>query len=110
MQRADLSRRNSARFRLLLIISALALAFALVPYGILKQMPSPCLFRLVGLGHCPGCGMTRALWQLMHGHFAAAIDLNWRVLIAAPILVWVFGKYVVKTLGIAGRSGDAARI
>jgi hypothetical protein len=54
--------------------------------------------------------MTRALWQLMHGHFAAAIDLNWRVLIAAPILIWVFGKYVVKTLGIAGRSGDAARI
>ena len=53
--------------------------------------------------------MTRALWQLLHGHFGAALDLNWRVLIAAPIIAWVFGGLVFRTIGIAGRSGDLPR-
>ncbi|MFH1010677.1 MAG: DUF2752 domain-containing protein [bacterium] len=110
MPRAGYSRRNSASdVRLLVLVSALVLAFAVIPYSLLKGLPSPCLFHLLGLGNCPGCGMTRALWQLMHGHFAAALDLNWRVLIAAPILVWVYAQWIFRTIGIASRSGDLPR-
>jgi len=36
----------------------------------------PCVFhRVTGL-LCPGCGTTRALHQLLHGHVAAAFKLN----------------------------------
>jgi len=36
----------------------------------------PCVFhRMTGL-LCPGCGTTRALHQLLHGHVAAAFQLN----------------------------------
>ena len=36
----------------------------------------PCVFRRVTGLLCPGCGSTRALHQLLHGHIEAAIRLN----------------------------------
>ena len=35
-----------------------------------------CVFHAVTGLLCPGCGTTRALHQLLHGHFAAAFRLN----------------------------------
>ena len=53
----------------------------------------PCLFRaLTGLT-CPGCGSTRAMHQIVHGHFAAAFMLNPLLLIASPFLIWAFLRY-----------------
>jgi hypothetical protein len=44
-----------------------------------------CLFHaLTGL-QCPGCGGTRALYQLLHFHLAEALRLNALVTILAPI-------------------------
>ena len=36
----------------------------------------PCLFRLMTGLYCPGCGSTRALYQLLHGRILEALDLN----------------------------------
>jgi len=45
-----------------------------------------CPFRaLTGL-QCPGCGSTRALHQLLHGHPVAAFELNPLIVIAIPLL------------------------
>jgi len=45
-----------------------------------------CPFRsLTGL-RCPGCGTTRALHQLLHGHALAAFELNPLLLLALPVL------------------------
>ena len=53
----------------------------------------PCMFRtLTGLT-CPGCGTTRALHQIVHGHFAAAFMLNPLLLVALPFLVYAFLRY-----------------
>lgn len=41
--------------------------------------------RLTGL-NCPGCGGTRALYALLHGHFAAALRDNALFVIAIPLL------------------------
>ncbi len=46
----------------------------------------PCLFhKYTGL-YCPGCGTTRALHELLHGHFAAALRLNLLTLLLFPTL------------------------
>jgi Protein of unknown function (DUF2752) len=58
----------------------------------------PCLFRtLTGLT-CPGCGSTRAMHQILHGHFAAAFMLNPLFLLAIPFLLYAFLRYSVVVL------------
>ena len=53
----------------------------------------PCLFRaLTGL-MCPGCGSTRAMHQIVHGHFAAAFMLNPLFLLAIPFLLYALIRY-----------------
>jgi Protein of unknown function (DUF2752) len=47
-----------------------------------------CLFhRLTGL-NCPGCGSLRALHELLHGHFAAALHFNPLLILSLPFLGW----------------------
>ena len=47
----------------------------------------PCpLHALTGL-YCPGCGSTRALHQLLHGHVAAAFDFNPLLVVALPFVL-----------------------
>jgi hypothetical protein len=45
----------------------------------------PCLFHAFTGFYCPGCGATRALHQLAHGHFIAALRLNALVVLGLPI-------------------------
>ncbi len=49
-----------------------------------------------GLTHhyCPGCGATRAVAELLHGHVAAALHFNAAVTVLMPVLLWYFaGMY-----------------
>jgi hypothetical protein len=50
----------------------------------------PCPFHaLTGL-QCPGCGGTRALYQMLHLNFREALQLNALITVAVPIaLVWL---------------------
>jgi hypothetical protein len=44
-------------------------------------------------GHlCPGCGATRAIAVLLHGHVAAALHFNAAVTLLLPALLWYFAK------------------
>src|SRR5436853_4921461 len=38
--------------------------------------------------YCPGCGSLRALHQLLHGNFAAALSLNPLALLSLPFLAY----------------------
>ncbi|HEV2692107.1 MAG TPA: DUF2752 domain-containing protein [Verrucomicrobiae bacterium] len=42
--------------------------------------------RLTGL-NCPGCGMTRALYALLHGDFSTALRDNALLVLAIPALI-----------------------
>lgn len=54
----------------------------------------PCLFHnLTGL-HCPGCGATRALHQLLHGHVSAALRCNALLILSLPVLAWLAARFV----------------
>ena len=54
-----------------------------------------CIFRLLTGFTCPGCGSTRAMHQLLHGHFLAAFMLNPLFLIAIPFLLFALLRYSV---------------
>jgi hypothetical protein len=48
-----------------------------------------CPFRMLTGLQCPGCGSTRALHQLLHGHPLAAFELNPLLVIAVPFFALV---------------------
>ena len=52
-----------------------------------------CLFRFVTGYQCPGCGSTRAVHQLLHGHVVAAFMLNPFFLLAIPFLLFALIRY-----------------
>ena len=54
-----------------------------------------CLFRLCTGLTCPGCGSTRAMHQLLHGHVLAAFMLNPLFLLAIPFLLYALVRYSV---------------
>ena len=54
-----------------------------------------CPFRLLTGFTCPGCGTTRAMHEILHGHFATAFMLNPLLLLAIPFLLFALLRYSV---------------
>jgi hypothetical protein len=53
-----------------------------------KTLLLPCmLYEFTGL-YCTGCGITRALWHLLHGHPYAALRMNPLAVVSLPVLLW----------------------
>ena len=48
-----------------------------------------CLFHALTGWYCPGCGGTRAAYELLHGHLVRALHDNALVVLAlAAVLIW----------------------
>jgi hypothetical protein len=61
-------------------------ALTIVPTAWIEAGPSICLIRrLLGV-RCPGCGMTRALSCMAHGHPRQAARHNALVVVVCPLL------------------------
>ena len=56
------------------------------------------LHALTGL-HCPGCGATRAVLELLHGHMLAALQMNVMAVTALPVL----GLWLARHRGVTAR-------
>ena len=76
-----------------LIIAGAAYLFFLEP-GKSGFFPG-CPFRFITGFTCPGCGTTRALHQILHGHIYTAFTLNPLLLIALPFLLIALLRYSV---------------
>jgi hypothetical protein len=55
-----------------------------------SRFPACAFHQITGLW-CPGCGLTRGTYQLLHGHVGAALSYNvlTPLALAAIIVVWV---------------------
>jgi hypothetical protein len=71
----------------LAVAAAVTLLFAVKPSE-LWFLPACQFHRLTGL-HCPGCGMTRASWHLLHGRVFAALHCNALFTLALPVIAGV---------------------
>jgi hypothetical protein len=86
-------RRSSVLAIWSLIIAGAAYLFFFEP-GKTGFFPA-CPFRSLTGFTCPGCGTTRALHQILHGHFATAFTLNPLLLLAIPFILFAFIRYSV---------------
>jgi len=71
----------------------LPLAFIVVPTSWIESRRSICLIRTLFGVSCPGCGMTRAISCIFHGHFKRAFQYNKLIVIVFPLLchAWLQG-------------------
>ena len=63
--------RTTAFFVILILVHGLAVATDGFSKG-----PILCPFRLITGHSCPGCGTTRAIGELVQGHFVSSIQFN----------------------------------
>jgi len=78
--------RTAAPVAALLVAAALLLRFPPEQYAFYPQCP---IHHFLGF-LCPGCGATRALAALLHGHIAEAMQLNGLVTLSLPMVtLWL---------------------
>ena len=71
-----------------------ALVLAVTIQGLISG-DSICLFKRIGIP-CYGCGITRAIWALIHFQFDSAMQYNKLCVIVFPLLVYVVLKFSLK--------------
>ena len=78
----------------ILMIAALAAVYAMEPGNTVQRFMPRCPFHEVTGMHCPGCGGTRAIHALLHGHPLKAIRYN-AILFpmgVCTLLIWKYPK------------------
>jgi hypothetical protein len=78
----------------LLIFAALVVLFVFDPAQH-AFYPGCALYKITGL-YCPGCGVLRAVHQLLHGRILAAFHFNPLFVGALPLLLWGLGRAVLR--------------
>jgi len=90
MRETNLKRRANTLLGVLMLGGAVLYSFPPQEYHFYPLCPFYAMTHLL----CPGCGGTRALYQLLHGNLGEAFRLNALVTLAAPVVVaWFFYWY-----------------
>jgi hypothetical protein len=63
-----------------------------IPWRYIAGGPVICLFRRFFGINCPGCGMTRACWQIIHLNFRQALSYNIFSMLVFPVGVFLVGR------------------
>lgn len=92
------SSSTNAKIRLFCLL-ALPAALYCIPGSWITDGHPVCLFHNLFGRDCYGCGMTRALFSLLHLDPGSAWGYNRLVVIVAPLLLYLYVKEVVKTFG-----------
>jgi hypothetical protein len=78
----------------LLVLGAILFCFDPARYSF---YPGCAFHKTTGLW-CAGCGATRALYQLLHGHPATALRFNPLMILSLPIIVWFGARQTIRFL------------
>jgi len=82
----------------LLCLSFIFLISFLVPLSWIQSIPL-CTFQFFTGFDCPGCGLTRAFWNISHGHFLRALSLNGSSWVLYLLFVFAFLRQIFIILG-----------
>lgn len=90
----DRSRKRKLLFLILFLTGVLCWGLILFHFSPLgnKWYP-PCPFKLLTGLYCPGCGATRASYNMIHGKFIASLRYHPMVLPMTPIMIFLFIRY-----------------
>ena len=78
----------------ILLIAALAAVYVMEPGNTIQRFMPKCPFHQMTGMHCPGCGGTRAVHALLHGHPLKALRFN-AILFpmgVCTLLIWRYPK------------------
>ncbi len=85
-------------------VAVLPFAVYLIPEGWIFSEEHPlCLIRNITGHECPGCGMTRALVSLSRLDAVGAWHYNRAVVVVAPILAYLWVRWIVRLVREASR-------
>lgn len=82
---------KSTRIKLIFFIS-IPLVLFLIPINWLSDSHTLCLYKNYFNKECYGCGITRAVFSILHLKFEKALAYNKLVLIVFPLLVFAWVK------------------
>lgn len=77
---------------------AAAVAFHMVWVGMGISRKVPCLFFVITGFYCPGCGGTRALGEMLEGHFLRSLWYHPAILYGAVLYSWFMVSNTVEIL------------
>jgi hypothetical protein len=60
-----------------------------------------CPLRAITGYDCPGCGLTRSVYALLHGDVVRAIDHNLLVVVLLPLALLAFARWTAGRMGYA---------
>ena len=78
-------------------VALLPLALYFIPReSFFTHQHTLCLVHNLTGAECWGCGMARALMSLMYLDFDAAWDYHRGVVVVAPLLAWLWVKWIIE--------------
>ena len=88
-----------SKYRYTVFITLLPIFFCIAVFILVEaDLPSICIFKAITGHECWGCGMTRAFYALFHMQFFKAYEINPRIVIVAPLLVYIWITTLSKSL------------
>ena len=84
-------------FRLIMAFS-LPISLYLIPPDYFDSGRTICFVKNITGYDCPGCGMTRSLFHAIHFNIGVAIQYNKVVIIVLPLLIFLWGRIIYKSI------------
>lgn len=84
-----------------LIIYLLPIAFYLIPAERMLSGESVCLYKHLFGSECWGCGLTRAVYLVMHCDLRAAVEYNRLVVVVFPLLLCLWLRMLGREIRLA---------